>query len=694
MAPEQALGKAVDRRVDIWAFGVVLYEMVVGQRLFEGETISDTLAGVLTKEPYWTRIPAKAQRLVKSCLEKDPKRRLRDIADAWRLLEDVRAQTMGGTRIPWAIAAVATVLALVVIVLSAILLRSSHAADRPLVRLDVDLGPDVSLGSFAGANVILSPGGTQLIYVSHNRLVTRRLDQQQATELPGTEGASAPFFSPDGQWVAFFAEAKLKKVPVAGGATTVLCNAPTGLGGSWGEDGVIAAALNVVGGLSRIAPNGGTPSPLTQLDGTRGEVTHRWPQILPGGKAVLFTAHSQQTSGFDEAAIHVMSLGDGPKKMLVRGGTYGRYVSSGHLLYLNRGTLFAVRFDLSSLEVRGAPVSLLTQVAHDFSGGARFAVSQTGTLLYESGGAQGRALTVNWLEKNGKTRALVGKPGVYGRPSISPEGQRLAMDIADGSRNDIWVYDLRRDSMARLTWDGAVNQLPIWSPDGRYIVFQDQAGLSWTRSDGAGKPEPLLRTKSATVQAWSFAPDGKRLAYFELDPATAFHLWTVPLSSDGGSLHAGQPEVFLQTSADERHPVFSPDGRWLAYSSTESGDFQVYVRAFPDKGGKWQVSRGGGVYPTWSRNGRQLFFESRDSRIMVADYTVDGDSFIPDKPRVWSETRLANLGLFKNFDLAPDGERVVALLPPEREEAQQPRRHVVFVENFLDELRRRAPENK
>jgi serine/threonine-protein kinase len=690
MSPEQARGRSVDKRADIWAFGVVLYEMLTGRRLFHGETLSDTLVAVMKEEPDWQLVPAKAQRLLKSCLEKDPKRRLRDIGDAWRLLEDAPVTAPTGS-LRWKIAAGALAAALAIALWAP--WRSTRPADRPLLRLDVDLGPDVSLESFAGANAIISPDGTRLVYVSRNRLFTQRLDQQQATELPETEGADAPFFSPDGQWVAFFAENKLKKVSVSGGATTVLCNASDGMGGSWGEDEAIIAALNVAGGLSRIPANGGAPSPLTQLDRARGETTHRWPQILPAGKAVLFTTHSQQVRGFDEAEIMVMSLGDRHKKTLVRGGTYGRYVPTGHLLYMNHGTLFAVPFDIGSLEVRGSPVSLLNQVAYDISGGARFEVSHTGTLVYETGGVQGRSVNVDWLESDGKKRTFLRTPGNYGRPSISADGQRVAIEIADRQRSDIWTYDSHRDAMTRLTWDGKVNQLPIWSPDGRYIVFQDQEGLSWTRADGAGKPQPLLRTKSATVQAWSFAPDGKRLAYFELDPATAFHLWTVPLASDGGGLRAGQPEVFLQTPFDERHPSFSPDGRWLAYSSSESGGFQVYVRTFPDKGGKWQISSAGGFYPAWSRAGRQLFFESLDNRVMVADYTVEGDSFVPDKPRVWSETRLANLGMFKNYDLAPDGKRIVALLPAEGGEVQ-PRHHVVFLMNFFDEVRRLAGPGK
>jgi serine/threonine-protein kinase len=305
MSPEQARGKPVDKRADIWAFGVVLYELLTGERLFKGEDASETLAQVLAKQPDFARAPAKAQRLLRSCLEKDPKLRLRDIGDAKQLLEEPpQAASPPHRKLPWAVA-VPTVAA---IVLGVLLWRTTRPIDRPLVRLDVDLGPDVSLGSYAGADATISPDGSRLAYVSHNRLLTRRLNQAQATELRGTEGASAPFFSPDGQWVAFFAGGKLKKVSVAGGAAIVLCNASMGMGGSWGEDGTIIAAHSRSGGLYRISADGGAPASLTELDRDGGDFTHRWPQILPGGKTVLFTANKSGYSGFDDASIEVMSL--------------------------------------------------------------------------------------------------------------------------------------------------------------------------------------------------------------------------------------------------------------------------------------------------------------------------------------------------------------------------------------------------
>jgi Tol biopolymer transport system component len=566
--------------------------------------------------------------------------------------------------------------------------------DQPLVRLDVDLGPGVSLGFQNGAGVILSPDGSRLVYVSQNRLFTRRLDQAKATELSGTEGAYAPFFSPDGQWVAFFAQGKLKKIPAEGGAAITLCDASNGRGGSWGEDGNIIAALNITGPLSRILSAGGMPTPVTEL--AQGEVTHRWPQILPGGKAVLFTVHTT-LAGFDGANIEVMSFKDHRRKTLVRGGTFGRYLPTGHLIYVNRSTLFAVSFEPETLALRGPPAPVLQEVAYDSgNGSARFDFSRSGTLVYQSGGVEGAGLvTVQWLDSAGKTQPLLAKPGFYERPRLSPDGQRLALSVADGSNRDIWVYEWQRDTMTRLTFGERFNRQPVWSPDGRYIVFLTLEGMSWARADGAGQPQPLTHSKNVQQYPWSFTPDSKRLAFQDANGAGGFVLWTIPLESHGTGLRAGKPELFLQTPFDQRFPSFSPDGRWLAYSSTESGAFEVYVRAFPNNGGKWQISNSGGVYPVWSRNGRELFFHTEDNRIMVADYTVKGDSFVAAKPRVWSEKRIADTSLTgTNYDLAPDGKRVAALIPVEGPEEQKLQNHVIFLQYFFDEVRRRTPIGK
>jgi eukaryotic-like serine/threonine-protein kinase len=366
------------------------------------------------------------------------------------------------------------------------------------------------------------------------------------------------------------------------------------------------------------------------------------------------------------------------------------------LVYINQGTLFAVPFDPEKLEVRGTPSPVLEQVAYSaLLGSAQFDFSQNGTLVYRSGGAGGGLFTVTWLDSAGKIQPLLAKPGAYGRPRLSPDGQRLALEVTEGSASDIWVYDWQRDTMTRLTFN-VTDDSPVWSPDGRYIVFRARgAGMSAVRSDGAGTPQPLTQSKNPQYSS-SFTPDGKRMAFNERHSAISSDLWTVPIEGDGAGLRAGKPEVFRQTPADERNPSFSPDGRWLAYVSNESGTSQIYVRAFPDKGGKWQISNSGGLYPKWSRNGRELFFRTEDSRmIMVASYTTKGDSFVADKPRVWSEREIANTGInANNLDLAPDGKRIAALMPVETPEAQQAQSHVIFLANFSDELPRKVPIRK
>ncbi|MGA2215915.1 MAG: protein kinase [Bryobacteraceae bacterium] len=695
MSPEQARGKAVDKRADIWAFGVVLFEMLTGKPLFEGETVSDTLAQVLTKEPDWERVPTKVQRLLRKCLEKDPKGRLRDIGDAWGLLEEAEPAITAPSRsrLGMGIWIATTVAVLMAGVLGSGWWRATRPIDpplKPLVRLDVDLGPSVSLTAPYGTAAVLSPDGTRLVYVSQGRLFTRRLDQPMASELAGTEGGYGPFFSPDGQWVAFFAQGKLKKISVEGGAAFDLCNLAVLQGGSWGEDGnIIVAIQDTSSALRSIPATGGEPVPVTEL--AAGEFfLPRWPQILPGGNTVLFTA-APGLNAFDSANIEVISFADHKRKTLVRGGTFGRYLPSGHLVYVNGGTLFAVPFDLDRLEVHGTPVPVLEQVAYSFqSGFAQLDFSRTGTVVYRTGGPLGGRVTVQWMDSTGKTQPLLAKPGFYLRPRLSPDGGRLAMDMRVGANQDIWVYDWKRSGMTRLTFDGS-NQNQVWTPDGRYIIFGGKRGMFWTRSDGASKPQPLTRSSNVEYP-YSVAPDGKRLAFHSATLGTGFDLWTVPLESDGGGLRAGKPEVFLQTPFDERYPVFSPDGRWLAYSSNESGSFQVYVRAFPDQGRRWQISNDGGLTPTWSRDGRELLFRTEDNRIMVANLTAKGDSFAADGPKAWSEQRIADVSPgVPSYDLAPDGKRIVALMPADAPESPQALSHVVFLENFFDELRRRVP---
>jgi Tol biopolymer transport system component len=704
MSPEQARGKPVTKATDIFAFGAVLFELLTGKPAFHGEDVAGILAAVLRVEPDWSRLPDTTplaiRHLLRRCLCKDRRQRFQDATDVRIEIEDAIAtpKDSGATqaalasmrKLPWAVAAATTIIAAV---MAFGLWRATRPVEqvlRPLVRLDVDLGPDVSLGSPQGTDEIISPDGTRLVYVSQGLLFTRRLDQPTATQLAGTQGAREPFFSPDGQWVAFFTQADLKKISVEGGTPVTLC-AGNGRGGSWGEDGNIIAAVNATGGLSRIPSAGGPPTPVTDLQS--GEVTHRWPQILPRSKAVLFTAST--TGGYDAANIDVTSLADHRTRTLVRGGTFGRYLPSGHLVYVNRGTLFAVPFDLDRLEVRGTPAPVLDQVGYNAGvGSAQLDFSQTGTLIYRSGGAGGALLTVAWLDGAGKAQPLLAKPGAYGRPSLSPDEQQLAVDVTEESGTDIWLYDLKRDTMTRLTFTGN-NQFPVWSPDGRYIVFRAVgAGAYVTRSDGAGKAQPLIQSKNLQG-SWSFTSDGKQLAFHEQDSKTSYDLWTVPIVSDGAGLRAGKPEVFLQTPSDERAPAFSPDGRWLAYMSDESGTYQIYVRAFPDKGGKWQISNSGGAYPMWSRNGHELFFEALDNHIMVTAYTVKGDSFVADKPRTWSEKQLGGtINAAKNVDLAPDGKRIVALMPVETAEGQKAQNHVIFLENFFDEVRRKVPVSK
>lgn len=494
-----------------------------------------------------------------------------------------------------------------------------------------------------------------------------------------------PYSSPDGEWVGFFAGGKLKKTRIDGGEPVSLCDAPAGRGASWGDDGHIIAALDSQARLSRVPPEGGTATPITELD--FGEVSHRWPQVLPGGKAVLFTLGTGY-GNFDVAGIAVVSLVDHRRKIVHQGGMYPRYLPSGHLAYVTKGTLFAVPFDLDRLEVRG-PATSLQEVSSDPTlGSAQIDFSRSGTIAYRSGRTEGRR-TLQWLDGEGRTESLGNEPGDYVFPHLSPDGSRLVVRVTERGSSDIWIYDLERGSKTRLTNGVALSSWPVWSHDGRYVIFQSAGGMFWTRADGAGGPRPL--TESKTLQfPTSFSPDGALLVFSELTSGGESTIRTLPVESRSGELHAGEPASFVETSNANAYATFSPDGRWMAYTDTESGRYEVYVRAFPDNGSKVQISNAGGMMPLWSRSARELFYRTEDQRIMVANYAVKEETFVAEKPRVWLGERLANTGLAANFDLAPDGMRFVVLMPEESPEPRERQGHVKIVVNFFDEIRRRV----
>jgi eukaryotic-like serine/threonine-protein kinase len=694
MSPEQASGKPVNKRADIWSFGVVLYEMLTGRMLFDGETVSHIMAAVLTKEPDWNRVPVKVRQLLRSCLEKDPKRRLRDIGDAFRLFENPPLQAAARTRVPWVVAGVLGVGLAIALGALWTFTRPVETSQQPVVRLDLDLGGAVSASNI-GTDTILSPDGTRLVFVSQgadgkSHLSARRLDQPKPTELPGTDGADGPFFSPDGLSVGFFAAGKLKKTALDGGDPAILCDAPAGRGATWSEDGKIIAALDAVRGLALIPSAGGQPTSLTELE--TGEAGHRFPHALPGGKAVLFT-FSNLNGFYEEAGIALVLLKDHRRKnILEHAGMNPMYLPSGHLVYVTKGSLFAVPFDAERLELRGEAKPVIEDVANDSDyGSAQVSFSQAGRLIYRAGAGRSerRFRDVLWLSADGRTQALWPEPAIAQEPRVSPDGRRLAIGITNGPGWDLWVYDVDKTTKTRLT-SGLAARNPVWSHDGQFIVFQAPGGIFWTRADGAGKPQPLVTSK-AYVRPSSFSPEGQRLVLFELLPGGGGAIKTVLVENASGQLRAGQPEIFFQSTATSNlYPRFSHDGHWLAYMDAESGSFEVYVRAFPDRGAKWQISNSGGGFPVWSPNGHELFYRSPDNRIMVVNYGVRGTEFSAEKPRLWSDRRLFNQGVLPSFDLAPDGKRFAVVLPRDGDQPRPDASHVTLLLNFFDEVRRRV----
>ena len=687
MAPEQWDGKPGDSRSDIYAFGCVLFEILTGKRAAVGRTALE---------------PAAIESILCTCLAQDPE-------DRWQSARDVR-QALGlvgqastpptdlpPARRPWLWIAVAAALAVTTAVSLWSLWRgapSSTEAQQSVIRLDLDLGAEVSAAN-VGTDTILSPDGTRLVFVSQgadgrSHLSTRRLDQPKPTELPGTDNAYGPFFSPDGLSVGFFADGKLKKTALDGGEPVILCDAPAGRGGTWSEDGSIIADLEPVRGLTLIPSAGGQPTVLTELQA--GESGHRTPYALPGGKAVLFT-FSDLNGNYEEAGIAVVSLKDHRRKTLLdHAGMNPMYLPSGYLTYVTKGSLFAVPFDPERLELRGEAKPVLEEVMNDSSfGSTQFSFSQTGRALYRAG-RTGRLRDVLWLTADGRTQPLWPEPALALEPRLSPDGRRLALFINNGPGSDLWVYDVDKTAKTRLT-SGLAGRDPVWSQDGRFIVFQAPGGIFWTRADGAGKPQSLIATK-AYSRPGSFTPDGGRLAYSELLP-NGGAIKTVTVENASGQLRAGQPEVFLQsTTTSNLYPRFSADGHWIAYADAESGTFEAYVRAFPDRGAKWQISNSGGDFPLWSPNGHELFYRGPDNRIMSVSYSIRGGDFSADKARRWSDRQTFSEGVSPTYDVAPDGKRFAVMIRPGGDQPRPNQNHVTLLLNFFDEVRRRVSTGK
>jgi serine/threonine-protein kinase len=567
-------------------------------------------------------------------------------------------------------------------------------AKTPLQQFEVELNVDGTLGSDVGPDVVLSRDGNRLLFVARDsagrsHLYMHRLDQAAPSILPGTEGARVPFLSPDGRHVGFWSDGKVKRLPVEGGSPVVLCDAADLLGASWGEDGSIVAALNPTGKLWRIPEMGGQPEVL--LDLTADSASPVWPQLLPGGKAVLYTALSR--SGADQAHVEAYQLGTGRRRILVRGATFGRYIPNGYLTYVNQGTLYAVRFNAGRLAVRGAALPVLEHVAYSRTFGyAHVDVAHSGMLVFRNDFGSGQ-FAVARLDRAGNTEPLFTAPGSYQWLRAAPDGQRLAFTNVESGIAAVWIADVRTQERRRVA--GATTEYSglTWLPDGRRLVVGGRGGLGWIDTDGTQQPRPL--TSSALLQVpWSYAPQPSRLAYYEMQPSTGFDLWTVPVTISAAGLTLGTPEPFLQTPAFEVYPAFSPDGHWIAYSSNTSGRYEIYVRRYPDDGAAVRVSSYGGRVAAWARNANELLYSTYDQRIMSVVVRVERDRFSASSPQPWTSATLADAGVLPNFDLAPDGNHLIALVPAAPTRQLQSRNHVTVLLNFLDEVRRRTEHDR
>jgi Tol biopolymer transport system component len=702
MSPEQARGETVDKRADIWAFGVVLFEMLTGKQAFTGKTVSDTLASVLAREPEWNRLPAnlhpRIRALLERCLNKDPRNRYHDIGDARMDIREILAdpagvlpapgQAAGSERkkLPWVVAA--AILCLIVTVVAIWMLKP--AEPRQVMRFDYDIPEGQQLTSFRGLVIAVSPDGRQFVYATTKGLYMRSVDELTAKLVAGTEETTlVPFFSPDGKWIAYIstAERKLKKISVNGGAPVVICDLTSFMGGYWNEDNTIVFG-QLPGPIMRVSANGGSPEAITK---TTSE-THIFPQILPGGEYLMYTA----AAATNRMRILVQSLKSGEVKELFA-GSRATYVPTGHIIYKlpDNDNLFAVPFDLDKLEVTGGAVPIVEEVL-------QYAIPGAGTLVYlpgTSGASSSTGQTFVWVDREGKEEPLGAPANQYLFPRISPDGTRVAMQIA-GDNPDIWVWDLVRKTMTRLTFDKSAENQPIWTPDSKQVLFWsgrdgDFGAIYRKQADGTGADEKLVAAPDRQLFPWALTGDGKTLVVVDTpDAYTQADISMLPMEGD----HEIKP-LLHQKEYVETQAKISPDGKWMAYVSNESGKSEVYVRPFPDvEKGRWQVSTNGGVSPLWAPGGRELYYFSEDDDPSATAVAVEtGTAFSAGTPKKLFSRRPYLAGGSTPgtpWDIHPDGKRFLLMKLPGsggNEGTAPASRKINIVLNWFEELKTRVP---
>ncbi len=685
MSPEQARGKPVDKRADIWAFGCVLYEMLTGSRGFGGDTVTDVIAAVVTRDPDWSALPdtvgPRIRRTLERCLDKDPKRRFRDIGDvSFELQDGMRpgAEDASPTAqaappvvrrarvpaLPWAVAVLGIAAA---VGLGLAYVRS--ASVRPRSVRSFVLPPEKTRFAFEGATggAVLSPDGARIVFAATDEsgrklLWLRPLDALTAQPLEGTDGASYPFWSPDSRFVAFFVPGKLKKIDILGGPPQTICDANSGRGGSWSKDGVIVFAPDVYGGLREVPSAGGASVAISELDRSRGQTSQRWPVFLSDGRRFIYWAGNPTASAQETKGIYVGMLGEKGQRFLIQADSDALYAAPGYLMYLREQSLMAHPFDAASLKLTGEAFPVAEDVASPESYRlGRFSVSQDRTLVYLTG--QSDLARVFWLTPNGQETLAVGEVAVLDGIRLAPGGQTLAEIVQEPQTKnvDVWLVDLARGVKTRFTFDPAADVAPVWSPDGGRIAWASNAkghfDIYVKSSSGAGDAEVLFES-DADKYPTDWSRDGRFLTFSQLDPKgiTGVDIWVLPLFGDR------KPYALLATPFNESNGVFSPDGRWLAYNSNESGKTEVYVTSFPRSGGKWQVSQGGGVTPSWRPDGQGLLYATPDGKLMEASVVSNGAAVEVGTPHEFSRAQLApsNPAAW-SYAVAPKSDRVLVV---------------------------------